>query len=118
MLSDRFNVTKLKELAYSKITTLFVQCGKVAKESDIDAVMEAVTYAFEKLPLSVQKGRCSPENLNSREKLLVYMARYIAWARDSFQKNDSFLGLLEDCPDFAVASVFSSRTASAPPWKQ
>ena len=116
VLGDRFNVTKLKDLSYSKITTLFVECGMVAEKVDMDAVMEAVTYAFGHLTLSAQKAQCSPDNLDTKEKLLVYMARYMAWAVDSFQKNELFLNLLEDCPDFAVALVFSSRSASAPPW--
>lgn len=90
----------------------------VAEESDVEAVMEAVTYAFGHLALSVQKGRCSPENLHSKERLLVYMARYMAWARDSFQKDDAFLGLLEDSSEFAVAMVFSSRAASGAPWSE
>ena len=117
-LSDRFNVTKLKDLAYSKITALFVECGMVADKSDMDAVMEAVTYAFGHLTLSVQKGPFSPDSLNSKEKLLVYMVRYMAWARDSFQKNEAFLHLLEECPEFAIALVFTSRSASAPPWSE
>ena len=117
-LSDRFNVTKLKDLAYSKITTLFVEYGMVADKSDMDAVMEAITYAFGHLTLSVQKGLFSPDSLNSKEKLLVYMVRYMAWARDSFQNNEAFLYLLEEYPEFAIALVFTSRSASAPPWSE
>ena len=116
ILSDRFNITKLKDLAYSKIETLLVKCGMVANKSDIDAVMEAVTYAFGHLTLSVQKGLFSPDSLNSGEKLLVYMVRYIAWARDLFQTNEAFTHLLEESPEFAIALVYTSRSASAPPW--
>ena len=90
----------------------------VAENSDIDAVIEAVTYAFRRLPLSVQTGWCSPKNANSRERLLVYMAQYMAWARDSFQKHDEFYNLLESCHDFAVALVVNSRAASVPPWSE
>ena len=116
MLADRFNITKLKDLAYSKTTLIFVQCGMVADGSDVDAVMAAVVYAFRNLPLSVQNVWCSRNYLDSKEKLLVYMARYIAWARDSFQENVMFLELLEACPDFAVALVVSSGASLVAPW--
>ena len=88
-------------------------------ERYVDAVMGAVTYAFRNLAFSViQKVHCSPDYLDSKEKLLVYMVRYIAWARDSFQSNAAFLDLLGECPEFAVALVFSSRAALAAPWSE
>lgn len=116
VLGDRFNITKLKELAFSKITTLFVECGMVADKGDVDAVMEAVAYAYDKLPLPVQQQPISLDSLNVKEKLLVYMARYTAWARDSLRMNKTFIDLLGDCPEFAVALLFSSRAAPVPPW--
>ena len=114
VLADRFNITKLKDLAFSKVTTLFVDLGMVADKPDVDAVMEAIAYAYDKLPLS--HGPLSLHNLNLKERLLVYMARYTAWARDSLQTNKTLMNLLGDCPEFAVALLFSSRTASTPPW--
>ena len=116
VLGDRFNITKLKDLAFSKITTLFVDCGMVADKHDVDAVMEAVAYAFDKLPLSVKQGPCCLDDLNVKEKLLVYMARYVAWARDSLRMSETFVDLLRDCPEFAVGLLFNSRSASTPPW--
>ena len=115
MLADRFNITKLKDLAFSKITALFVECGMVADKSDVDSVMEAVAYAYDKLPFSVQQA-CSLGNLNVKEKLLVYMAQYTAWARDSLRMSETFVNLLGDCPEFAVALLFGSITAPVPPW--
>ena len=115
VLGDRFNITKLKDYAFSKISTLFVECGMVADKSDVDAVMEAVAYAFDKLPFSVQQA-CSLGNLNVKERLLVYMAQYTAWARDSLRMNETFVNLLGDCPEFAVALLFGSITAPVPPW--
>ena len=92
----------------------------VAHESEVDIVIDAVTYAFGNLPFSVsaQKVHCSPNYLDSKERLLVYMVRYIAWARDSFQMNAAFLDLIRDCPEFAVALIVSSRAASAAPWSE
>ena len=87
----------------------------VVDTSEADAVMEAVAYAFDKLPISVEQA-CSLPSLNAKEKLLVYMARYTAWARNSLQMNKTFVNLLGDCPEFAVALLFSSITAPAPPW--
>ena len=109
VFADRFNITKLKDFAFSKITTLFEDCGMVAGKSDVDAVVEAVAYAHDKLPLSL-------DNLNVKEKLLVYMARYAAWARASLRINAVFVNMLRDCPEFAIALLFSSTAASTPPW--
>ena len=120
VLADRFNLPKLKDLAFNNITTLYAKSGRAPLESDVDAVMGSVTYAFRNLPFSVsaQKVHCSPNYLDSKEKLLVYMARYIAWARDAFQTNVAFLDLLAECPEFAVALVVSSRATLAAPWSE
>ena len=114
VLADRFNITKLKDLTFSKVTTLFVDLGMVADKPDVDAVMEAIAYAYDKLPLS--HGPLSLHNLNVKERLLGYMAQYLAWARDSLQTNKKFIDMLGDYPELAVALLFSSRTASTPPW--
>lgn len=116
VLGDRFNITKLKDLTFSKITALFMRCGKVTDKGDVDAVMEAVAYAYDKLPLSVQQGPFSLNNLHVKERLLVYMARYAAWARDSLHRSETFINLLVDCPEFAVALIFGSIAAPVPPW--
>ena len=115
MLADRFNIIKLKNLAYSKAGTI-LRRWRVDDESELGAVMEAVAYGFRNLALSVRNVRCSSDYLDSKEKLLVLMARYISWARDSFQQNATFIGLLEECPQFAVALVISSGAALVPPW--
>ena len=114
VLGDRFNITKLKDLAFSRITTLFVDRGMVADKSDVDAIVEAIAYAYDNLPLS--QGPLSLDSFNVEEKLLVYMAQYAAWARDSLRMNAVFVNLLRDCPEFAIALLFSSTAASIPPW--
>lgn len=86
--------------------------------SEVDAVMVAAAFAFLNLPLSVRNVSCSRNYLDSKEKLLVYMARYIAWARDSFQQNVMFLELLEACPGFAVALAVSSGASLVAPWSE
>lgn len=114
VFGDRFNITQLKELTFSKIITFFREFGAIANTSDADGIMEAVAYAYNKLPFSVQQA-CSLPSHNVEEKLLVYMAEYTAWARDSLRMSETFVNLLEDSPEFAVALIFSLKTVP-PPW--
>ncbi|KAF8464274.1 hypothetical protein BDZ91DRAFT_640381, partial [Kalaharituber pfeilii] len=101
VLADRFNTAILKNLAYSKLTALLADVGMIAAETDVAALMEAVTYAYDNLPYST--------------KLLEYFAQYISWALDVFRTNKEFQALLVNSTDFVKALVANSRGAAAPP---
>ena len=116
VLGDRFNITKLKDLTFCHITSVFKEFGEIATTSDADGIMKAVAYAYNTLPFSVQQACSLLSSSDVEEKLLVYMAEYTAWARDSLRMNETFLGLLEDCSEFALALIFSLKKPIAPPW--
>ena len=114
VLGDRFNITKLKDLTFSKVKSFCNRLGVIAAKGDADGMMEAVAYAYNELPFSVQQASSLPSP-NVEEKLLVYLAKYTAWARNSLRTNQKFVNLLADCPQFAMALIYSLKTVP-PPW--
>ncbi|KAF8455437.1 hypothetical protein BDZ91DRAFT_637880, partial [Kalaharituber pfeilii] len=102
VLADRFNITILKEQAYSKITTLLNTVGKMKEAADIETLLSAITYAFDNLPCSTASSSDSIQVIPS-EKLLKYFARYSAWLLDVLQNKKEFNMLLLHCADFARA---------------
>ncbi|KAF8459929.1 hypothetical protein BDZ91DRAFT_740614 [Kalaharituber pfeilii] len=113
VLADRFNTVPLKDLAYNKITALLADLGMVAATDDVEAVMNAVSYAFGNLPFS---SFSSSSITAPTERLLKYFAQYTSWALDVFRAKAEFCSLLEHSPDFAKALVTNSRSAASPPW--
>jgi len=124
VLSDRFNIAPLKELAFAKISALLTDMGMVKSRVGILAMTEAVIYAYENLPLCRGKTKSSSTMstdtdttpIAPTERLLNYLAQYIAWALDIFRYNDEFMRLIADNPDFTEALIASCRPASIPPW--
>ncbi|KAF8465072.1 hypothetical protein BDZ91DRAFT_640047, partial [Kalaharituber pfeilii] len=113
VLADRFNTVILKNLAYSKLTALLADIGMITAETDVVALMEAVTYAYDNLPYSTVP---LPADASvSPEKLLEYFSQYISWALDVFRTNKQFQALLVNSTDFVKALVTNSRGAAAPP---
>lgn len=96
----------------------------VKDRAGILAMTEAVTYAYENLPLRRGKIKSSVTTgtgtdtapIAPTERLLNYLAQYIAWALDIFRYNDEFMRLIADNPDFADAVIGSCRPAAIPPW--
>ena len=124
VLSDRFNITPLKELAFANISALLRDKGMLKSRVYMIAMTEAVSYAYENLP--VCRGTAKSGSTTSKdngtdpiaptERLLNYLTQYIAWALDTFRYNDEFMRLIGDNPDFADALIASCRPASIPPW--
>lgn len=109
VLSDRYNLVTLGNLAYSKATTLLAGWGMPRNSKERRAVMKAVTYAFNNLELST---KAAPRK---QERLLSYLAQYVAWALDVFRDNDMLQDLLGSSLDFSKAMVTRCNAASTPP---
>ncbi|KAF8445448.1 hypothetical protein BDZ91DRAFT_814660 [Kalaharituber pfeilii] len=114
-LADRFNIATLKDLAYSRITKLLINLGKIKEAADIEALLAAITYAFDNLPCSTASSSDSIQAMPS-EKLLTYFVQYSAWLLDVLKDRKEFSTLLLYCADFARAVLLVSRAAPAPPW--
>ncbi|KAF8465756.1 hypothetical protein BDZ91DRAFT_849226 [Kalaharituber pfeilii] len=112
VLGDRFNVKKLQDLAFSRLTTALHKLGKVANARDVSSLMEVVTFAFDNLPYTTVLSGDSARS----ETLLEHFAQYVAWALDVIKKSKEFKELLVHCPDFATAVLNNSRCAVLPPW--
>lgn len=113
VLADRFNIPLLKDLAFSKITTLLAELGMVAERADLVAIVAAVEYAYDNL---LAHSGSSSDSGPTPERLLQYFTRYISWTLDVFRSNDEFLKLLASNSDFAEALVVSCSPALTPPW--
>lgn len=89
----------------------------VAEKEQIDAVMEAVTYAFNNLLLCAVKTK-KPAAPPTHERLLSYLAQYVAWALDVFRDHVALADLLGGSSDFTTAMITNCKPASTPPWIQ
>ncbi|KAF8465024.1 hypothetical protein BDZ91DRAFT_763775 [Kalaharituber pfeilii] len=116
VLADRFNTPILKELAYSRITALLADLGMITESADIEALLSAITFAFDSLPFSTVNRTPSSNIVAPSEKLLKYFAQYASWSLDVLREKTEFGALLLHCADFARALVTLSRGTATPPW--
>ncbi|KAF8455435.1 hypothetical protein BDZ91DRAFT_701911 [Kalaharituber pfeilii] len=115
-LADRFNIASLKDLVYSRIAKLLTDLGKIKEAADIEALLSAVTYAFDNLPCSTTSSCDSIQAFIPSEKLLKYFAQYSAWILEALKDKKEFSTLLLSCADFVRAVLSISRAAPSPPW--
>ncbi|KAF8455436.1 hypothetical protein BDZ91DRAFT_746564 [Kalaharituber pfeilii] len=114
-LADRFNIETLKDLVYSRITKLLTDLGKMEEAANIEALLSAITYAFDNLPSCTANSSDGIQAVPS-DRLLKYFAQYSAWLLNVLKDKKEFCKLLLSCTDFARAVLFVSRAAAAPPW--
>lgn len=115
VLADRFNISALEDLAFSRITALLASIGMVSLRKDIVEVSAAIVYAYENFPLRAGVP-ITDTPVAPTERLLRYLTHFIAWALEIFKYNDRFMELLASCPDFTDALVGACSPALMPPW--
>ena len=131
VLADRFNITALKTLSFSKLSALFKAMGvsvALLTETHAIAITNTVSYAFDNLPFrggdttgststgSNQGPAVPTTSTTDLEPLLKFLAHYISWSLEIFKNMDGFLKLLSDHPDLLKVVLFSCKPASSPPW--
>ena len=128
VLADRFNITTLKNLSFSKISALLENVGTPPDELSLNenqaiALISAATYACKKLLLSTTSITSSTSNPDLgpgvapiMEPLLKFFAQYISWALRLFKDNEGLLKLLSNHPNLLQVVLSSCRPAIHPPW--
>ncbi|KAI5779197.1 hypothetical protein DFH27DRAFT_587339 [Peziza echinospora] len=122
-LADRFNVTSLRDLAFSKCTALLVEYGELSDTEDIIDIVGAMRFAFENLPSRNMFDNMNPTVGGSfssasigDKSLLVYLGKYASWNLDSLKAQKDFVRLIEDNAEFAKAVLCYSVQATDAPW--
>ena len=122
VLADRFNITILRELSYSRCTALLVSLGNVQSPTDLQAILDALRYAFENLPsrniFDMPQAATDSAETDGTQKhnLLLYFGRYAAWILVALRGQKGFGRLIEDNVEFAKAVVSQTSAAVGAPW--
>lgn len=111
-LADRFNVTGLKGLAFTKLTDILVELDYLTDPRDIKDAIAMIAYAFENLPVA------SGESGGMGEKLLDYLVQYAAWSLGALRVHEEFWELVEGEADFAKGVLAGVEEAEIAPWKE
>lgn len=105
VFADRFNVQKLKQQTFAKLTARIVTIDVPRKRKSRLAIIYLVSYAFGNLP------QCRPS-----EPLLEYLGVYASWILESLREEPEFFDLLESDIDFLKELLRHVRRGNKAPW--
>ncbi|KAI5779196.1 hypothetical protein DFH27DRAFT_587337 [Peziza echinospora] len=120
-IADRFNITTLRELSFSRCSELIVKLGNVQSPKDLEAILGGMRYAFENLPsrnlFDMPKAASdSAEPENTENNILLYLGQYAAYILVALRGQEGFGRLIEDNAEFAKAVVSQTSAANFAPW--
>lgn len=106
VLADMYNIPRLKDLAFGKLTARIVEIGYCHGEGT-DAFIRLFKYAFENLP-----------EREEMDQLLEYLGKYTAWALNMFREDEDFLNLFAGNyrVDFIKLILGNLQECNSAPW--
>lgn len=105
VFADRFNIQRLKQQTYDKLTARIATIGVPDTRWSKLAIVYLISYAFENLP------KCKPI-----DPLLAYLGMYASWSLDSLRMEPEFFDLLESDVDFMKELFVHVRKGIKAPW--
>ncbi|KAF3403923.1 hypothetical protein F1880_010292 [Penicillium rolfsii] len=102
VFSHVYQVSKLKELAFDKFTTVLKDMGKPTKLDEQLAVIDCLEVVFSKV--------------DRYDGLRGWLAQYAAWCLDTLRLQGKFHGLLRRVPALSSRMMESLSPAKEAPW--